>query len=87
MTHFLLKIGPKFSLQTGTVLFSDCWQGIGGGIDLKENFSFRSMGAGVLNYDTFCISEELQNSGKSFYGKRTWDDRISCLKMPVARPG
>ena len=38
MTRFLLKIGPKSSLQPGTVLFSDCWWVIG---------------EGVLNYDPF----------------------------------
>jgi len=25
ITHFLLKIGPKSSLQSGTVLYSDGW--------------------------------------------------------------
>ena len=39
-THFLLKIGPKSSLQSGTVLFSEGWWGIG---------------AGVLKYDTFRV--------------------------------
>jgi len=70
MTHFLLKIGPKSSLQSRTVLFSDRWWGIS---------------TGVLNYDTFFHCEELQNSGKSFYDKRTRDYSISCLKMAIAR--
>jgi len=55
MTHFLLKIGPKSSLQSGTELFSDSWQGIG---------------VRVLNCDTFFHHEELQNSRRSFYDKR-----------------
>ena len=54
------------------VLFSDHWWGIR---------------VGVLNYDTFFNREELQNSGKAFYGKWTWDYHIPCLKMPVAQPG
>jgi len=32
MTQFLLKIGPKSSLQSGTVLFSDGWWLIGTGV-------------------------------------------------------
>jgi len=54
MTYFLLKIGPKASLQLRKVLFSDGWWVIG---------------TGVLNYDTFSHHEELQNSRKSFYRK------------------
>jgi len=58
VTHFLLKIDPKSSLQLRTVLFSDRWWGIG---------------MGVLNYNTFFHHKELQIVEKSFYGKRTWD--------------
>jgi len=47
MTHFLLKISPKSSLQLGTVLLSNRWQGIG---------------TGVSNYDTYFHCEELQKS-------------------------
>ena len=49
VTHFLLKIDPKSSLQLRTVLFSDRWWGIA---------------IGVLNYNTFFHHKELQNSGK-----------------------
>ena len=66
MNHFLQKIGPQPSLQSGTLLFSDGWWGIG---------------TGVLNYDTLFQSEELQNSEKSFYDKWTRDYRISCFKI------
>jgi len=51
---FRWKSVQKSSLQLGTVLFSNCW---------------RSIGIGVLNYDTFYHREELQNSGKSFHRK------------------
>ena len=69
---FLLKIGLKCSLQSETVLFCDGWWGIG---------------ISVLNYDTFFHCKQPQNSGKSFYDKRTGDYHISFLKMAVAWSG
>jgi len=84
MTHFLLKIDPKSSLQSGTVLFSDSWWGISTGIisghsleKVSIHFHRSSRVLGVTKAIKPQISmhffqhEELQNSEKSFYGKRT----------------
>ena len=62
-TQFLLKIGPKSSLNQEQSFLSIIGEVL----------------ARVFKTGTFHC-EELQNSRKSFYGKQTWDYRISCLK-------
>jgi len=37
MVHFLLKISPKFSLQSEKVIFSNGWWGIGEGVISGHN--------------------------------------------------